>query len=43
LVVDALMLQRRQEITEKFVSGEWGLDLPRWQETRARDKKTERL
>jgi hypothetical protein len=42
LVVDALMLQRRREMTEKFVSGEWGLDLPSSEETRAHDRKTER-
>jgi hypothetical protein len=39
LVVDALMLKRRREMGEKFASGEWAIDLPSWQETRALDKK----
>ena len=38
LLADALMLQRRREIAEKYVSGELGTNAPPWQETRARDK-----
>jgi len=43
LVVDALMMKRRLEMTEKFMTGEWSVDLPPWQEMRARDKEKERL
>jgi hypothetical protein len=43
LVIDSLMFQRRREMTEKLVSGDWGLDLPPWEETPAQDQKTERL
>jgi hypothetical protein len=32
------MLQRRREITQKFLSGEWSVDLPPWEETRASEK-----
>ena len=28
LVVDTLMLKRRERLAEKFISGEWGVHLP---------------
>jgi hypothetical protein len=33
------MLQRRRDLADKFMSGEYGADSPSWQETRAHDKK----
>ena len=33
-VVSNLMLQRRREMSQKFLSGEWGVDLPSWEELR---------
>jgi hypothetical protein len=41
LVVEALMVQRRLEMTEKFMTGEWGTNLPAWQEMRAQDQAKE--
>ena len=38
LVIDALNLQRRREIDEKFLSGEWGLELKGFEEARAADR-----
>ena len=40
LVVDALMLQRRREMTEKFVSGEWSAALGGFEAARRRDRRT---
>ncbi len=33
-IVTELMLKRRREITKKFLSGEWSLDLPPIEELR---------
>lgn len=38
LVIDALNLQRRREIDEKFLSGEWGVELRGFEEARAADR-----
>ena len=38
LVITALMLQRRREISDKFVSGEWSVDLPTYDEMKASAK-----
>ena len=35
MVVDALMMKRRLELTEKFVTGEWTADLPSYEEMKA--------
>lgn len=42
LVEDALLLQRRRELSEKFVSGEWGADLAGYEEARAADRQSAR-
>ena len=39
LVVDALMMQRRQEIAGKFVSGEWVAELKGLEAARTADRK----
>jgi hypothetical protein len=38
LVVDALMMRRREEIAQKFLSGEWGAALDGFEESRAADR-----
>ncbi len=35
LVGDALMLERRKELSEKFLTGEWGTDLAGYEDARA--------
>jgi hypothetical protein len=40
IVVDALMMKRRQEISQKFITGEWGLELKGVEAARAEDRKT---
>lgn len=41
LVVDALMLKRRHEIMQKFISGEWGVELKGYEESQAADRKAD--
>ena len=41
LVVDALMLKRRAEIMEKFISGEWGVELKGYEESQSADRKAD--
>ena len=36
---DNAMLKRRKEITRKFVSGEWGVELAGFEEARAADRR----
>jgi hypothetical protein len=38
LVVDALIMRRREEIAKKFVSGEWGVKLTGLEASRAADR-----
>lgn len=38
LLDDALRLQNRAEISEKFLSGEWGTDLEGFETSKAMDK-----
>lgn len=38
LVVDALMLKRRQQQAEKFISGEWGVELKGFEASQGKDK-----
>lgn len=38
LVVDALQLRQRAEISAKFMSGEWTADLEGFEESRAADR-----
>ncbi|MGD0389229.1 MAG: hypothetical protein ABSC42_09765 [Tepidisphaeraceae bacterium] len=39
LVVDALMMRRREETARRFISGEWGVELPAFEASRAADRK----
>jgi len=36
--VDKAMLKRREEITQKFINGEWGVELAGFEEARAADR-----
>ena len=38
LVVDALMMHRRREMTGKFISGQWGVELEGYEAARAADR-----
>ena len=38
MVADALMMKRRLEITEKFMTGEWGVELASFEESQAKDR-----
>lgn len=38
LVVDALMMRRRQEIAGKFISGAWGVRLEGFEKSRTADR-----
>lgn len=38
LVVDALTLRRREEVAQKFVSGQWGADLIGFEAARSADR-----
>ena len=40
LVVDALMMKKREEIAGKFISGKWGVALSGFEAGRAADRKT---
>ena len=40
LVVDALMLKRREDIAGKFISGKWGTELAGFEEARSADRAT---
>jgi hypothetical protein len=39
MVADALMMKRRERLAQKFVSGQWGVSLPTFEEARAQDRK----
>jgi hypothetical protein len=39
MVVDALMLKRREEISEKFITGKWGTKLTGFEAGRTADRK----
>ena len=38
VLLEALMLKRRQEMVRKFVSGEWGAELGGFEESEAADR-----
>jgi hypothetical protein len=40
MVVDALMLKKREEIAQKFISGKFGVELSGFEEGRVADRKT---
>jgi len=39
MVVDALMMKRREEIARKFIGGKWGVELTGFEARRAADRK----
>jgi hypothetical protein len=39
LVVDALMLKKRAEVANKFITGEYGVELSGFEESRAADRR----
>jgi hypothetical protein len=41
LVADALMLKRREEIAQKFIAGEWGVELKGFEAGKAADKRAD--
>ena len=41
LIVDALMLKRRERLAEKFVSGEWGVELSGLEKSVAAERNAE--
>jgi hypothetical protein len=38
MVNDALMMKRRAKLSQKFLSGEWGVELTGFEEGRAKDR-----
>jgi len=42
LVIDALMLKRREALAQKFLSGEWGVELKGLDAAEAAERKAER-
>jgi len=38
IVADAAMLEERKKLAEKFITGEWGCDIERWEDLRAKDR-----
>jgi hypothetical protein len=42
MVIDALMMKRREAIAQKFISGEWGTKLVGFEEGRAHDRRKSR-
>jgi hypothetical protein len=40
LVNDALMMKRREKLSQKFISGEWGVELAGFEDGRANDRTT---
>jgi hypothetical protein len=43
LVADALMLKRRELLAQKFITGEWGVELKGFEDAQAADKKGPQL
>lgn len=41
LIVDTLMLKRRERLAEKFISGAWGVDLSSFESGVAAERNTE--
>ena len=41
LVADALMLKRREEIAQKFIDNEWGVELKGFEAARAADQQAD--
>ena len=43
LVLDALMLKRRERLAQKFITGEWGVNLKGFEEGQAADEKADAM
>lgn len=42
LVMDALTLKRREKLAQRFISGEWGVELKGFEEAQAADQQSAR-
>lgn len=42
LVMDALTLKRREKLAQRFISGEWGVELKGFEEAQASDQESAR-
>jgi hypothetical protein len=40
MVTDALMMKRRELLSQKFISGEWGVELPGFEAGQAKDRRS---
>ena len=38
MMTDALMMKRREMLSQKFISGEWGVELVTFEEGKSRDR-----
>ena len=38
MVTDALMMKRREMLSQKFISGEWGVDLATFEQGKSQDR-----
>jgi hypothetical protein len=41
LVTNALMLKRREKLAQKFITGEWGVELKSFEEAQAADQQAD--
>jgi hypothetical protein len=39
MVTDALMMKRREMLSQKFISGEWGVDLATFEQGKSQDRR----
>jgi hypothetical protein len=42
LVADALMLKRREKLAQKFIDGDWGMELKGFEATQSADRDADR-
>jgi hypothetical protein len=42
MVTDALMMKRREMLSQKFISGEWGVELAAFEEGKSRDRQADK-
>jgi hypothetical protein len=42
LAIDALSLKKREELAQKFIDGEWGVELKGFEDVEAADRQAER-
>ena len=43
MVIDALLLKRREKLSQKFISGAWGVELDGFEAGRAADRETAKI